>query len=359
MPKNLRNYQKDLPMTVESLPGDTGTGRMTISAIAASIGVSVPSVSKVLNGRSDVAPATRVKIEKALQEHNYQRNLRQTGTSSTGLLELVFHELDSAWSIEIIRGVEQSARRNGLSVVLSSLGGSHTPDQTWMDEVAGRRPLGIIFVQSMLSPKQRRQLETRSIPFVVLDTNGATDVGAPTIGSNNWHGGLSATRHLLSLGHRRIAVISGPKDVLCSRARVDGYRAAHGEAGIEPMDDSIHWGGFTVDSGYQHGRKLLARPDRPSAIFAGSDMQALGVLRAAREQGLEVPRDLSVVGYDDLPLAAWVGPSLTTVNQPLLAMADAAANMLLGMARGTDSNPRSIDLATELIVRESTGPAPD
>lgn len=345
-------------MTVESLSGNTGTNRMTISAIAESIGVSVPSVSKVLNGRSDVAPATRLKIEKALQEHNYQRNVRQAGASTTGLLELVFHEMDSAWSIEIILGVEQAARKNGLSVVLSTLGGSHIPDQAWMDEVAGRRPLGIIFVQSMLTAAQRRQLETRSIPFVVLDTNGETDVGAPAIGSNNWHGGLAATRHLLSHGHQRIAVISGPKDVLCSRARVDGYRAAHGEAGIEPMQDSISWGDFTVDSGYQHGRKLLARPDRPTAIFAGSDMQALGVLRAAREQGINVPEDLSVVGYDNLPLAAWVGPSLTTVSQPLLAMADAATNMVLGMAKGTETNPRSIDLATELIVRESTGPAP-
>ncbi|MBG6238513.1 LacI family transcriptional regulator [Mycetocola sp. CAN_C7] len=346
-------------MSTETAPlGDAATGRMTISAIAASIGVSVPSVSKVLNGRSDVAPATRLKIERALQEHNYQRNARQTGTSAAPLIELVFHELDSAWSIEIIRGVEQAARRNGLGVVLSDLGGSHTPDQRWMDEVISRRPHGIILVLSMLSAEQRRQLDTRSIPYVVLDTNGETTVGAPAVGSNNWNGGLSATRHLISLGHRRVAVISGPGDVLCSRARVDGYRAAHAEAGLEPMEDAIRWGNFTVDGGYRHGLELLTRANRPTAIFAGSDMQALGVLRAAREQGIDVPRDLSVVGYDDLPLAAWVGPSLTTVNQPLLEMADTAARMLLGIARGTDPNPRSIELATQLVVRESTGPAP-
>lgn len=337
---------------------DAGAGRMTISAIAASIGVSVPSVSKVLNGRSDVAPATRLKIEKALQEHNYQRNARQTGTSASPLIELVFHELDSAWSIEIIRGVEHAAKRNGLSVVLSDFGGRHSPDQRWMDDVAARRPLGVILVLSALTPAQRRQLDTRSIPFVVLDTDGETQADAPSVGSNNWHGGLSATRHLLSLGHRRIAVISGPQDVLCSRARVDGYRAAHSEAGVQPMDDSTRWGNFTVDSGYRHGRELLTRPERPTAIFAGSDMQALGVLRAAREQGIEVPRDLSVVGYDDLPLAAWVGPSLTTVNQPLLEMAETAARMVLDMARGIDTKPRSIELATELVIRESTGPAP-
>lgn len=334
------------------------SSRMTISAIAASIGVSVPTVSKVLNGRSDVAPATRLKIEKALQEHNYQRSARQTGSSAARLIELVFHELDSAWSIEIIRGVEQAARRNGLGVVLSDLGGRHSPDEAWMREVVARRPHGVILVLSTLSADQRRQLDTRSIPYVVLDTNGETNVGAPAVGSNNWHGGLSATRHLISLGHRKIAVISGPEDVLCSRARVDGFRAAHSEAGISPMDDPIRWATFTVDGGYEHGRELLARADRPTAIFAGSDMQALGVLRAAREQGLDVPGELSVVGYDDLPLAAWVGPSLTTVNQPLLEMADAAASMVLGIARGTDPKPRSIELATELVIRESTGPVP-
>ncbi|WP_461170141.1 LacI family DNA-binding transcriptional regulator [Arthrobacter sp. Z1-15] len=339
-------------------PAAAGSGRMTISAIAASIGVSVPSVSKVLNGRSDVAPATRRKIEKALQDHNYQRNSRQTGASAARLIELVFHELDSAWSIEIIRGVEQAARRNGMGVVLSDLGGHHSPDQRWMREIIARRPHGIILVLSTLTPEQKRQLETRSIPYVVLDTNGETIVGAPAVGSNNWQGGLLATRHLLSLGHRRIAMVSGPEDVLCSRARVDGYRAAHSEAGVPLMEDPIRWGNFTVNGGYEHGRELLSRPDRPTAIFAGSDMQALGVLRAAREQGIDVPGQLSVVGYDDLPLAAWVDPPLTTVNQPLLEMADAAATMVLGIARGTDPKPRSIELAIELIVRDSTGPAP-
>lgn len=346
-------------MPIESSPSEaTGPGRMTISAIAASIGVSVPSVSKVLNGRSDVAPATRLKIEKALQQHNYQRSARQTGTSATPLIELVFHELDSAWSIEIIRGVERAASQNRLGVVLSDLGGRHGPDQRWLDDVLARRPLGVILVLSTLSAEQRRQLDTRAIPYVVLDTNGDTPADVLTVGSNNWNGGLTATRHLLALGHRRIAMISGPEDVLCSRARVDGYRAAHAEAGVTPMVGATRWSNFSVDGGYRYGIDLLSREERPTAIFAGSDMQALGVLRAARERGIEVPRDLSVVGYDDLPLAAWVGPSLTTVNQPLTEMAETATRMVLDLARGTEPRPRSVELGTALVVRESTGPAP-
>lgn len=336
----------------------TANGRTTIAEIAAKIGVSVPSVSKVLNGRSDVAPATRLKIEKALQEHNYQRHSKQTGTSSSPLVELVFHELDSAWSIEIIRGVESAARRNGLAVVLSDLGGRHSPEQRWMDEVLARRPLGVILVLSTLTAEQRRQFDTRGIRYVVLDTDGEPPADVLAVGSNNWYGGLSATRHLLSLGHRRIAMISGPEDVLCSRARVDGYRAAHAEAGIPLLEDAIRWGDFSVAGGFENGTAILSRPDRPTAIFAGSDMQALGVLRAARELGIDVPRELSVVGYDDLPLAAWVGPSLTTVNQPLTDMAETAVRMVVDIARGTDPRPRSVELATQLVVRESTGPAP-
>lgn len=334
------------------------SGRTTITEIAAKIGVSAPSISKVLNGRSDVAPATRLKIEKALQEHNYQRHASQTGTSSAPLVELVFHEFDSAWSIEIIRGVENAARRQGIGVVLSDLGGQHHPQQNWIDEVLSRRPLGVILVLSTLAPEQRRQFDTRGIRYVVLDTDGEPPAKVPAVGSNNWYGGLSATRHLLSLGHRRIAMISGPEDVLCSRARVDGYRAAHAEAGVPVLEDAIRWSDFSVDGGFEHGTALLSREVRPTAIFAGSDMQALGVLRAAREHRIDVPRELSVVGYDDLPLAAWVGPSLTTINQPLAGMAEAAVRMVLDMARGTDPQPRSIELATELVVRESTGPAP-
>ncbi|TLM82661.1 LacI family transcriptional regulator [Pseudarthrobacter sp. NamE2] len=333
-------------------------GGPTITEIAAKIGVSAPSVSKVLNGRSDVAPATRLKIEKALQEHNYQRHASQTGTPSAPLVDLVFHELDSAWSIEIIRGVENAAGRHGLGVVLSDLGGQHSPQPRWMEEVLARRPLGVILVLSALTPEQRRQLDTRGIRYVVLDTDGEPPSDVPAVGSNNWYGGLSATRHLLSLGHRRIAIISGPEDVLCSRARVGGYRAAHAEAGVPVFADAIRWSDFSVAGGFEHGSALLTRADRPTAIFAGSDMQALGVLRAARELNIEVPGDLSVVGYDNLPLAAWVAPSLTTIHQPLNEMAETAVKMVLDMARGTDPRPRSVELATELVVRESSGPAP-
>lgn len=335
--------------------GQDGNGKVTIAAIAEQTGVSVPTVSKVLNGRPDVSPQTRARVEEALERAQYRRR-RGTRASSTPLIDLVFHELDWAWSIEIIRGVEVAAAAAGASVVLSSLGGEHRPPQTWLDAVLSRRPLGVIFVLSSLDPAQRHQLSSRSIPFVVVDTEGEPPAGVPTVGSNNWSGGLQATRHLLDLGHRRVAVISGADSLLCSRARIDGYRSAHDAARI-PVDASlVRYGDFTVDGGYRHGLDLLSRPDRPTAIFAGSDMQALGVLRAARELDLHVPRDLSIVGYDDLPVAEWTQPPLTTVVQPLHSMARTATEILVALARNERPSNQRVDLATELVVRETCAP---
>jgi LacI family transcriptional regulator len=330
----------------------------TISVIAAETGVSVPTVSKVLNGRPDVAPGTRARVEAALARHRYQRRPRRPATGPP-LIDLAFHELDSAWAIEIVRGVEATAAAAGVGVVLSDRGGAHRPQQEWLDAVLARRPQGVILVLSTLGREQQRQLESRSIPFVVVDTSGELPTGVPTVGSNNWGGGLAATRHLIGLGHRRIGVISGPQDVLCSRARIDGFRSAHDEARIAVDPSLVRHGDFSVDGGHRHGKELLGRDDRPTAVFACADMQALGVLRAARELGLDVPRDLSVVGYDDLPVAGWTGPALTTVDQQLRTMAGIATTMVLQLARGEDPPLRRIELAADLVVRESTAPPPE
>lgn len=333
-------------------------GAATIATIADEVGVSVTTVSKVLNGRADVAAATRAKVEASLERHRYRRRPKRQPTG-TAQIDLVFHEFDWAWAMEIIRGVEAVTAKAKIDVVLSQLGGRHRPSQQWLDSVVARRPLGVLLVLCNLTEPQRQQLQRRSIPFVVVDTDSATSASVPTVGSNNWNGGLLAARHLLELGHRRIALISGPEDVLCSRARAAGFQFAHNEFGVAVDPSLVRYGSFYVDAGYEHGMDLLTRPDRPTAIFAGSDMQAMGVLRAARQLGLDVPRDVSVVGYDNLPVAAWLGPALTTVNQPLRDMAGTATQMLLDLARGANLATSRIDLVTELVVRESTAPPAD
>lgn len=330
--------------------------RPTIADAAREAGVSVPTVSKVLNGRADVAPGTRARVEAALAASRYKRRTPMPASRSAPLLELVIHQADSAWAQEIIKGVDRVCGPARVGLVLSQFGGSHRPSQGWIEDVVARRPLGVILVLSGLDDSQRAQLASRSIPFVIVDTDGEQPPGVPTVGSNNWNGGLTATRHLIGLGHTRIAVISGPADVLCSRARVDGYRTAHDEVGLQREPQLVRWGAFTADTGYEEAKHLLTLRIPPTAIFAGSDHQALGVIRAAYELGLRVPDDLSIVGYDNLPITQWLEPRLTTINQPLSEMAELAARTLLALARGTAAGPARVELATELVVRESTAP---
>src|SRR5690606_14381773 len=188
-------------------------------------------------------------------------------------------------------------------------------------------PAGVVLVLSSVSLAQQRQLQARGIPFVVVDPAGDPAPGVAAVGSANWNGGLLATRHLLALGHRRIAVVGGPPDMMCSRARLSGFRAAMEEARAPVCEELIVAGDFEHASGVALGRALLDRPDRPTAIFACNDMMALGVYEAARLVGLSVPDDLSVVGYDDIPVAEWVGPPLTTIRQPLDEMGRQAAQI--------------------------------
>jgi LacI family xylobiose transport system transcriptional regulator len=327
--------------------------RVTLQDIAEQAAVSLATVSKVLNGRADVSAATRGRVEDLLSQHGYRR--RGTPTSSS-LVELVFHELEAAWSMEIIKGVEDVARAAGLSVVLTESGSRHAPAADWIDGVLQRRPVGVVLVFSAIPDQYREVLKARSIPFVIIDPAGDPTPDVPSVGSANWSGGLMATRHLLELGHRRIAAITGPDDMMCSHARIDGYRSAMTAAGLPIDPDWIRFGDFHTSGGRLHGQDLLDRDDRPTAIFAGSDLQALGVLEAMRQLGLRAPDDVSIVGYDDIPLATWVSPRLTTIHQPLRRMAEEATRLVIRMREGRSTEVTRLDLATDLVVRESTAP---
>lgn len=317
--------------------------------------MSIPTVSKVINGRPEVAPATRSRVERLLQQHGYQRRA-STGDTPAGLVDLVFAEIESPWAMEIVRGAESAAHEAGASLVMSVLHTHAGPGRDWMERLAGRRTDGVVIVASRLSTGVQDQLRARSLPFVVVDPEGEPAPGVVSVGATNWNGGLAATRHLVELGHRRIAMISGPADMLCSQARIDGYRAALETAGMPVAPELIRRGTFLVDSGHDNGHALLSLDDPPTAIFAGSDLQAFGVFEAARQRGLRVPEDLSVVGFDDLPLARSAWPPLTTVRQPLQEMAALATRTVLAMGRGELPESRRVELATELIVRESTAP---
>ena len=329
---------------------------VTISVIAAEAGVSAPTVSRVLNGRGDVAPATRERIEELLRTHGYRRRGRRP-RSRIGLLDLVFNDLDSPWAVEILRGVEDAAHLSNTGVVVSAIHRRPNSTRQWLDNVRSRVSDGAILVTTDLDPALNAELQELHVPAVVVDPVGIPDLATPTIGATNWAGGLSATEHLIHLGHRRIAFVEGRPELWCSRARLDGYRAGLETAGLVVDGDLIMPGEFSYESGFRAGEHLFDRPVPPTAVFVSSDQMALGVYEALRRRGLRVPEDVSVVGFDDVPEASWSSPPLTTVRQPLADMGRLAVRTVQRLVRNETIESPRVELATELVVRSSTARA--
>ena len=237
-------------------------GRVTLAQVADQAGVSISTVSKVLNGREDVARKTRLRVERLLEHHGYRRGSR-SGPDAP-LIETVLHEIESLWTMELIRGVESVAKANGASLVLTESGTRHSPGPEWISGVLRRRPLGVVLLFSSMPPEYKKRLRSRSIPFVIIDPAGDPEPDVPSVGSANWSGGLAATRHLIDQGHRRIAIITGPADMLCSVARLDGFRSAMSMAGLDVEPSYVSYGDFHVDGGFERAMELLGRARPPS-----------------------------------------------------------------------------------------------
>jgi LacI family transcriptional regulator len=329
--------------------------RPTLALIASEAGVSQATVSKVLNGRTDVAPATRERVANLLRTHNYLAPGGRRARRS-GLVDVVIGGLDSPWAVEILRGVEAECAERGTGTVVSLVREDDARPPSWTSLTTAHDSDGVILVTSRMTTGQREQLERAGIALVVIDPVDLPDSDLASVGATNWAGGLAATEHLISLGHERIAMIGGPREMLCTQARIDGYRAALERAGIEIDRRLIRYGDFHHEGGFRASQEFLGLEDRPTAIFAGSDEQAMGAYEAARQSGLQIPRDLSVVGFDDLPLCQWLSPPLTTVRQPLEEMGRLAARTLFQQLDGEQLVSPRVELATELRVRLSTGP---
>lgn len=329
--------------------------RVTIADIAREAGVSVPTVSKVLNGRAEVAPETRERVERLIVKHNYlRRPARQPDRA--GLVDLVFTELDSAWALEIIRGVEEVAHEARIGTVVSAIHGRSSPARQWLDNLSARRSDGVILVLSELKPQYTERIRAVGAPVVIIDPVGEPDPNIPSVGATNWSGALAATEHLIGLGHRRVAYIGGTPGLQCSRARLDGYRSALVAAGVGADPDLMTEGDFSHEAGKAAMTRILGHASRPTAVFAGNDQQALGAYQAIRDHDLRIPEDISVVGFDDLPIAPWAAPPLTTIRQPVVEMAGYAMRMLLRHFDTGSFDTNRVELATELVVRGSTAP---
>jgi LacI family xylobiose transport system transcriptional regulator len=335
-----------------SAPSEPARSRAKLADVAALADVSVSTVSKVLNGRSGVSSDTRARIEALLAGQRYNR--RTPSTQKARLLEVLCYEIDSPFAGEAMASIERVCAEHGIGMVLASATGEHLPPEGWSARVLQHQPIGVLLVAARLPAADRERLRSRGVPVVLVDPAGTPAPDVPTIGSADWNGGFLATRHLLDLGHRDIAIITGPDDMLASTARLSGYRAALDAEGIAVDPAFVRPGQFHHRDGLTEGTALMRGRRRPTAIFASSDLQALGVYEAARRIGLSVPKDLSVVGYDDLQIAQWAGPPLTTVRVPLAEMAEQAALLSLRLRDEPALAFSRIDIATSLVVREST-----
>ena len=331
-------------------------GRITIAMVAQEAGVSVPTVSKVLNGRQEVGADTRRRVQDALKATGYRRRTRSDGAGRTGLIDFVITELDTSWGVELLRGAEQEAYRLGARLVLTLSHDRQARPRDWVKAISSRPTDGVVLVVTHPRQVAAERLRPVDTPFVVIDQLGGYDPDTPTVGATNWAGAFAATEHLTSLGHRRIGMITGPQRVRGSQDRLDGYRAALGRAGLAADENLVREGDFYAEGGRRSAAALLDLPDPPTAVFAGSDQQARGVYDEVHARGLRIPTDLSVVGFDDVEACEWMTPRLTTVRQPLAQMAALAIRTVLEPAATEDEQPMRVELATTLVVRESTGP---
>ncbi|WP_214102874.1 LacI family DNA-binding transcriptional regulator [Acrocarpospora catenulata] len=338
------------------------SGRATLATVAASAGVSVATVSKVLNGRSDVAPETRSRVQSLLAQHDYVVSAsRRAEGAGQDTVEVQFDKELNAYSTEIIQGAAEAGAELGVGVVVSIRRQADRP-AAWARDLAGAGRRALIAVTSELTAGHLTALSRARLPLVMIDPLNLLRARVTSIGSTNFAGGLAATQHLLSLGHRRIAYIGGHATAACHQARMHGYRAAMEAEGAPVPPEYVQTGHFQYEDGVVGGATLLGLPEPPTAVFAGNDATALGVVEAARSRGLRVPRDLSVVGFDDTQIAPTASPPLTTVRQPLREMAGVALRTALRLAAGEKIESHHVELATTLVVRGSTappvGPAP-
>lgn len=327
--------------------------KVQLSDIAQKTGFSLSTVSKVLNGRTDVAEQTREIINQALKDAHYKR--RSSNTPSSQYIEVVFQSIDTVWSLEILRNVLSSAKEYGLSVIATESGDRTHPDADWLDGVIQRSPYGVILVLSKLTSLEHRRLDEHHIPYVILDPAGNPNAQDYSTQADNYNGGFIATRHLISLGHTRIGILTGPMTMMCSQARLDGYKAALHEAHIEYDPSLTTEGTFNTLTSFEPAMELLSRENRPTAVFGSSDLQCMSIYEAARKLGMSIPGDLSIVGFDDIQTAQFLSPRLTTVKQPLNLMTAAALRMIDEQHKRprTTIEKRAV-FPTRLIVRDST-----
>lgn len=327
--------------------------RVTITDVASAAGVSVATVSKVINGRYGVASSTSDRVLEVVNALGFEsslvaRSLRSHRTHVIGILVAEFEP----FSAEILKGAGAGLGDSAYELLAytgARLSGGAGWERRYLSRLSGTLIDGAIIVTPTVVDADA------GIPLVAIDPHtGPAEL--PTVESDNLNGGLLATRHLLAIGHRRIGFLAGRPDLESSRLREAGYRQALTEAGIEVDPALIRSSDYRRETAHGPALDLLSRPDRPTAVFAANDLSAIGTMEVARDLGLDVPGDLSVIGFDDIPEATRTSPPLSTVSQPIQAMGAAAVELLIDLLEGRTPPAHHIRLPTSLVLRSTTAP---
>ena len=328
--------------------------RPTIYDVARLAGVSTATVSRALNGTGQIAPATRATIDAAVAQLGYHPNTvaRSLVTKSTQTIALLLPDITNPFYAALVGGIQRRALETGHTMLLCTTESDPEREEQYLNLLRAKQVDGVLVDGLVLPPDTIARFVRNGLPIVCLDRD-VDSTSVPLVQVDNRLGARLATEHLLSLGHRRIAHVSGAPDLRISEERVAGYREALAAAAIEPDPGLLAVGSFSEEGGYQAMRGLLEGAD-PTAVFAANDLSAIGVVSAVVESGRRVPEDISIVGFDDLRLSRYTTPPLTTIHQPALEIAERATQLLLDLAAGREVRQLLHLLEPELVVRAST-----
>jgi len=326
----------------------------TMRDVAEKAGVSITTVSHVINETRVVSDDLRAVVMAAIETLGYQPNVLARGLrrGETTTIGMIVPDNANPFFAEVARGVEDTSFENGFNVILCNSDGNLEKEEKYTRLLLEKRVDGILFVAAGISTEQIQRVQAQEIPLVVVDRE-IPDVEVDMVQTDHQQGGFLAAQYLLELGHHQIGCIRGPSVLNPSAARVKGYQIALEQAGI-PVDESyIERGDFQFESGFNAAMKLLKRPNRPTAIFVCNDLMAVGAISAAVELGLSVPADLSIVGFDNVSLARYSNPPLTTINQPSHEMGIIATKMLLERINNPSHPVQCKMVETRLVKRHS------
>ncbi|WP_223692035.1 LacI family DNA-binding transcriptional regulator [Leifsonia poae] len=332
--------------------------RPVLADVARLAGVSAMTVSNVMTGKPGVAAATRQKVTAAADELGYVPNVAARGLARgrTNLIGVLSHDLTVQYSWEIVRGITDELAEAGLEILISATYQDSSRELERVRFLSSGVVDGLLLIGPVLDAETSDAIAAAAVPAVIVDPR-LLHSSLPNISADNHGGALAATRHLIAKGHRRIGIIEGDPEFDSSRERRRGYLDALDEAGIRSDDSLAIAGDFTQAGGFAAATELLDLAQPPTAIFATADVSAMGAIDAARSRGMDVPRNLSVVGFDDIPQASVAFPALTTVRQQLEKSGREAVRLLIRLIEGVPSQPAlSVELPTTLIERETVAP---